>query len=191
MPKKRIGDLLIEQDLITENELKFALDMQKNTHEKLGEVLVKNNIVSEEDLAKVLALQLEVDYIDLAQVSIPQEMSALVGRNTARQNHLVPVQKQGESLYVAMDDPLNYYAIDEVRKATKLRIVPMIATKEAVERAINTLYGNEGARQAIEEIQRSNNSLASAADKDVRYFFTEYHVGYGECADDPTGQLHY
>ncbi len=139
MPKKRIGDLLIEQGLITENELKFALDMQKKTRDKLGEVLVKNNIVSEENLAKTLALQLEVDYIDLAQVNIPQEMSSLVGRNTARQSHLVPVQKQGDSLYVAMDDPLNYYAIDEVRKATKLRIVPMIATKRAVERAINTL----------------------------------------------------
>ncbi len=170
MPKKRIGDLLIEQNLITENELKFALDMQKSSREKLGEVLTKNNIVSEEDLARTLALQLEADYIDLSQVTISPELTNLVGRNTARANHLVPVQRQGDTLYVAMDDPLNFYAIDEVRKFTKLRIVPMIATKQAVERAINTLYGNEGAKAAIEEIQRSNNASNDNADISTTQF---------------------
>ncbi|MBO6215425.1 MAG: Flp pilus assembly complex ATPase component TadA [Lachnospiraceae bacterium] len=154
MPKKRIGDLLIERGLITESELSFALDMQKQTREKLGEVLVNNKIVSPIDMAKTLAYQLEVDFVDLSKVSIPTELSQLVMRNTARSNHLVPVQKQGDTLYVAMDDPLNYYAIDEVRKVTKLKIVPMIATDEAVERAISTLYGNEGANQAIREFQR-------------------------------------
>ncbi|MBQ9632541.1 MAG: type II secretion system protein GspE, partial [Lachnospiraceae bacterium] len=176
MPKKRIGDLLIEQQLITENELQYALDRQKETHKKLGEVLVENGIVTEEDLARTLALQLEVDYIDLAQVTIPKEMASLVGRNTARQNHLVPVQKQGEALYVAMDDPLNFYAIDEVRKATKLRIVPMIASKNAVERAINTLYGNEGARQAIEEIQRTNNNGDTAENTDITISNFDYVI---------------
>ena len=63
MARKRIGDLLIERGLITENELKFALDMQKQTHEKLGEVLVNNKIVTAEDMAKTLAFQLEVDFI--------------------------------------------------------------------------------------------------------------------------------
>ncbi len=161
MAKKRIGDLLIERGLITENELKFALDMQKQTHEKLGEVLVGNHIITPEDLAKTLAYQLEVDYIDLSKVSIPQDMAKLVGKNTARQNHLVPVQSTDSALYVAMDDPLNYYAIEEVRKVTKLRIIPLIATETAVEHAINSLYGNEGAMQAIEDIRRER-SIAEA-----------------------------
>ncbi len=154
MPKKRIGDLLIERGLITDSELKFALDMQKQTHDKLGEVLVKNNIVSEEDMAKTLAFQLEVDFVDLNRITIDPELATIVMRNTARKNHLVPVQKSGESLYIAMDDPLNYYAIDEVRKVTKMRIVPLIATAPAVDRAITSLYGNEGANQAITDLQR-------------------------------------
>ena len=154
MPKKRIGDLLIEQGLITDNELKFALDMQKQTHEKLGEVLVNNKIVTPENMAKTLAVQLDVDYIDLAQVTIPSELAKIVQRNTARKNHLVPVQKQNDTLYVAMDDPLNYYALDEVRKAANLKIVPMISTNVAVERAINTLYGNENAKQAIADYHK-------------------------------------
>ncbi len=154
MPKKRIGDLLIERGLITEKELQFALDMQKQTHEKLGEVLINNRIVTPEDVAKTLAVQMEIDYIDLGKVSISQDMAKLVQRNTAKQNHLVPVQKRGDSLLVAMDDPLNYYALDEVRKAVNLKIVPLIATHVAVERAINTLYGNENAKQAIADYKR-------------------------------------
>ncbi len=162
MPKKRIGDLLIERGLITDNELSFALDMQKQTHDKLGEVLVKNNIVSEEDMAKTLAYQLEVDYVDLNRINIPQELASIVMRNTARKNHLVPIQKQGDSLYIAMDDPLNYYAIDEVRKVTKLKIVPMIATETAVDRAITNLYGNEGAHQAINDILHERSEMQAA-----------------------------
>ena len=154
MPKKRIGELLIENGFINEKELQYALDLQKQSHEKLGEVLINNRIVSPDDIAKTLAIQLEIDYIDLAKVSIPQELTKLVQRNTARQNHLVPVQKQGDSLYVAMDDPLNYYALDEVRKATNLKIVPLIATHVAVERAINTRYGNENANQAIADYKK-------------------------------------
>ena len=154
MAKKRIGDLLIERGLINEKELQFALDMQKQTHEKIGEVLVNNKIVTPEAIAETLAIQLEVDYVDLSKVSIPQEMTKYVPRNTAKQNHLVPVRKQGDSLLVAMDDPLNFYALDEVRKASNLKIVPLISTHVAVERAINTLYGNENARQAIADYKK-------------------------------------
>ena len=183
MPKKRIGDLLIERGLITENELEYALDIQKQTHEKLGEVLLKNRIITAEDLASTLAYQLEIDYIDLNRVNISQELSDLLPRNTARQSHLVPVQRTDDTLYVAMDDPLNYYAIDEIRKFTKLRIVPMIATKEAVERAINALYGNEGARQAIEEIQREHAEDASSSRQSASAY--DYVIS----ANDITGDI--
>ncbi|WP_029324009.1 GspE/PulE family protein [Butyrivibrio sp. AE3004] len=170
MPKKRIGDLLIERGLINEKELQFALDMQKQTHEKLGEVLINNKIVTPENMAQTLAVQLEVDYIDLGKVSIPQEMAKLVQRNTAKQNHLVPVQKQGDTLYVAMDDPLNYYALDEVRKAANLKIVPLIATHVAVERAINTLYGNENAKKAIADYKRELGSHGTEAEQSLSNF---------------------
>lgn len=156
MAKKRIGDMLIDRGLITDKELEYALEVQKQTHEKLGEVLIKNKIVSPEDIAKTLAIQLEVDYIDLANVSIPQELTQYVQRNIAKQNHLVPVQKEGDALYVAMDDPLNIYALDEVRKVANLKIVPLISTHVSVERAINTLYGNENAKQAIADYKKEH-----------------------------------
>ncbi len=162
MAKRRIGELLIEQGLITDNELDFALDMQKLTHEKLGEVLISNKIVTPENIAQTLAKQLEVDYVDLNKRTISSEMTHIVKRNTARQNHLVPIQKQGDSLYVAMEDPLNYYAMDEVRKATNLRVIPLIATKAAVEHAINSLYGNESANRAIADFKKEQGEEQSA-----------------------------
>lgn len=184
MAKKRIGDLLVERGLITEKELEFALDRQKQTREKIGEVLINNNIVSPENMAKTLAVQLEVDYVDLAKINIPLDMSKIVQRNTAKQNHLVPVQKQGDTLFVAMDDPLNYYALDEVRKATRLKIVPLIATYVAVDRAINTLYGNEGARRAIEDYKKEFNAESTDSDETGSGLNFDYVISSGSFSGD-------
>ncbi len=187
MAKKRIGDLLIERGLITDNELKFALDMQKQTHEKLGEVLINNKIVTPENMAKTLAVQLEVDYIDLNNISIPSELTQLVKRNTAKQNHLVPVQKQGDTLFVAMDDPLNYYALDEVRKATNLKVVPLIATNVAVERSINTLYGNENANQAIADFKKELGINETAEQAETTISSYDYVISSGVVGGEGEG----
>ena len=154
MARKKIGELLIEKGFITENELKFALDMQMQTHEKLGQVFVSNKIITPEELAQTLGAQLGIEYVDLTRMTIPEDLSGLVRRNIARQNHLVPVRKQQDTLYVAMDDPLNYFAINEVRKATNMKVVPLIATPSAIERITNTLYGNENANKAIADYRK-------------------------------------
>ena len=108
MAKRKIGEILIERGLITDNELDFALDMQKLSHEKLGEVLISNKICTPENIAQALATQLGVEYVDLNKRNISSEMTRVVKRNTAKQHHLVPLQKQGDVIYVAMEDPLNY-----------------------------------------------------------------------------------
>ena len=163
MAKRKIGEILIERGLITDNELDFALDMQKLSHEKLGEVLISNKICTPENIAQALATQLDVEYVDLNKKNISAEMTRIVKRNTAKQHHLVPLQKQGDVIYVAMEDPLNYYAMDEVRKATNLRVIPFIATKTAIEHAINTLYGNELANKAIADFKKEQGSEESSS----------------------------
>ena len=154
MAKKKIGELLVEREYITENELEFALDMQKQTREKLGEVLVNNKIITPEEVAQMLGVQLGVEYVDLTRIQVPEELAAIVRRNVAKQNRLVPVKKQQDTLYVAMDDPLNYFALDEIRKSSNLKVIPMIATPAAIERSINTLYGNENANKAIADYKK-------------------------------------
>ena len=191
MAKRRIGELLIERGLITDNELDFALDMQKLSHEKLGEVLINNKIVTPEDIAQALATQLEVEYVDLNKKNISSEMTRIVKRNTARQNHLVPLQKQGDALFVAMEDPLNYFAMDEVRKATNLRVVPFIATKAAIEHAINSLYGNESANRAIADYTKEQGEDDGSASEALTNFdfIISSNVITGDAESAPTIRL--
>lgn len=190
MAKRKIGELLIERGLLTDSELEFALDMQKLTHEKLGEVLINNKIVTPENIAQTLASQLDVDYVDLNKRTIPTDLMRIVRRNTARQNHLIPVQKDGDTLYVAMEDPLNYFAMDEVRKATNLRVVPLIATQAAVEHAINSLYGNETANKAIADFKKEQKDDEDQSEALTNFdFIISSNVIGGDAESAPTIRL--
>ncbi len=150
----RLGDLLISAGLITEEQLEEGLRLQKGSGKRLGTVLQENGIITETDLIEALQMQLGIEFIDLSKVNIPTELVQMVPKNIAKQYQVVPVRLARDELYIAMSDPLNFFAIEEVRKAAKKKIVPMVAMSSAVERAIQVLYGNEGAAKAIEEMKR-------------------------------------
>lgn len=154
MAYRRLGELLIAAGTITEEELNRGLALQKGTKERLGTVLIKNGIITEDNLIEALQMQLGIEFIDLTKVNIPIEMAQAVPKNIAKQYQVVPVKIVKGELYLAMSDPLNFYAIEEVRKAVRKKVVPMVATVSAVEHAIQVLYGNEGAAKAIEEMKR-------------------------------------
>ncbi|MCF0145401.1 MAG: Flp pilus assembly complex ATPase component TadA, partial [Eubacterium sp.] len=153
MKHKRLGDMLISLGVITEEQLLQALDLQKEQKKRLGEVLVDNGIVTEGQLIETLRLQLGVDYIDLTKTDIDPAMAKFVPRNIARKNMIVPVRVVKNSLFLAMADPLNFIAIEEARDTSKKKIIPMIASREAINHAISTLYGNEGAAEAMAEMR--------------------------------------
>ena len=154
MAYRRLGELLIAAGTITEEELNRGLALQKGTKERLGTVLIKNGIITEDNLIEALQMQLGIEFIDLTKVNIPIEMAQAVPKNIAKQYQVVPVKVVNGELYLAMSDPLNFYAIEEVRKAVRKKVVPMVATASAIEHAIQVLYGNEGAAKAIEEMKR-------------------------------------
>ena len=151
---KRLGDLLLAAGTITEEDLERGLELQKTSKERLGTVLISNNIISEWELIEALQMQLGIEYIDLSKINIPTEMAQTVPKNIAKQYQVVPIRAIKDELYLAMADPMNFYAIEEVRKAVRKKVVPMISTASAIEHAIAILYGNEGAAQAIEEMRR-------------------------------------
>ena len=142
MAYKRLGDLLIAAGTITPEELDMGLQRQKETKERLGAALISAGIITEAELIEALRLQLGIEYIQV------------VPKNIAKQFQVVPVRMERDELYLAMSDPMNFYAIEEVKKAVRKKIVPMIATTEGVEHAILVLYGNEGAARAIEAMKR-------------------------------------
>ncbi len=186
MARKRIGDLLIENGTITEEQLKQALDIQRKEGGQIGEIMIRRGIITEENLATTLAIQLHMDYVDLDVLNIPPHLSETVPKNIAKQYGIVPVRSTKDSLFVAMSDPLNYYAVEELRKVTRRRIVPMIATSSAVDRAVQLLYGSEGAARAIEEMRQENAEQASGRDNAA---FITNELGVEDSSSAPTVRL--
>ncbi len=150
----RLGDLLIDAGVITDEQLGQALANQKKTKRRLGDELVKSGIITERQVVDALTMQLGIDFVDLTTVDINPDMTKLVPKNLAKRYSVVPVRTRGDELYLAMSDPLNFIATEEVRAASRKRIVPMIAMQSGIDHAISQLYGTEGAKRAIREMQQ-------------------------------------
>ena len=125
---------------------------------RLGDVLVQSGIITEQQLIEALKIQLGVEFVDLTAVSIPVELAKYVPRTLAKKYCVVPVKLVRDTLYLAMSDPLDFIAQEEVKAASRKRVIPMIATHRATEQAISRLYGSEGTARVIEEMKREAGS---------------------------------
>ena len=154
MAYKRLGELLLAAGTLSEEELQRGLDLQKGTRDRLGTVLISNGIITETQLIEAMQMQLGIEFIDLTRYPIPTELAQAMPKNLARQHQVVPVRMVKDELYLAMSDPMNFIAIEEVRKAVRKKIVPMVATAAGIDHAIQILYSNENAAKAIEDMKR-------------------------------------
>ena len=152
MKYMRLGDLLVDAGVITDEQLGAALKSQKESKRRLGDELIQTGVITERQLIDALMMQLGIDYVDLSETEISPEMAQILPKNIAKKHSVVPVRTRGDELYLAMVDPLNFIATEEVRAATRKRIVPVIATQSGVDHAISALYGTEGAKRAIREM---------------------------------------
>ena len=139
---KRIGDILIEQGLITSQQLKEALEMQKNGNKKrLGEIFVETGAITREELYEVLQYVYEAEYVDLSNYVIDPEVISLIPEKAALRFKLIPISKNDDELIIAMANPLDVYAIDFVRDHTKIKkIKSLLASEEDVLNAITNYY---------------------------------------------------
>ncbi len=139
---KRIGDILIEQGSITHQQLKEALEMQKNGNKKrLGEIFVETGAITREELYEVLQYVYETEYVDLSNYVIDPEVISLIPEKTAIRLKLIPISKSDDELIVAMANPLDVYAIDFIRDHTKIkRIKSLLASEEGILNAITNYY---------------------------------------------------
>ncbi len=158
MKYMRLGDLLVDVGVISDEQLGQALKTQKESKRRLGDELIQTGIITERQLIDALTMQLGIEYIDLSDYEIEPEMTQVLSKNIVKKYSVVPVRKLGDDLYLAMVDPLNFFAIEEVRSATHRHVIPMIATQSGVDHAISTLYGTEGAKRAIREMQQEGAS---------------------------------
>lgn len=151
---KRLGDLLIDLNLITLEQLEKVLELQKITGKDFEKLLIEEGFIKESQIIEILEFELGIPYLDLEKYFINPETPRLISEKLARRHMLIPVKKERYNLTVAMLDPLNIFAIDDVKISTGLEIVPAISTKESIENAINRYYGSESAESAIEEFKR-------------------------------------
>ena len=159
----RLGDLLLQSGDITPAQLEEALRLQQGSGERLGAVLQKHGFITEQQLINTLRDQLGVESVDLNSYAIPPEMARLLPQNLAKKHMAVPIRATPSQVWLAMADPLNFMAVEEVGAITRRRVVPVIAASAAVERAVRNLYSNQGAMQAIEAMQRDLHQYGGSA----------------------------
>ena len=166
---KRLGDLLVDAGMISEDQLSQALAMQKSDTQRrrLGDLLISEGFITENDLIEALRMQLGIDFIDLTNYHIPPELSRTLSKNIARTYSVVPIKETPDEVYLAMADPLNFMAVEAVKTAVRKQVVPVLATSNAIQRAIMTLYGNEGAARAIEDMKRTQRGTVTEVEDDV------------------------
>ncbi len=152
--KRKLGDLLVQADMLTVKQLKKALAEQERTGEKLGEILVKKGWVTEQNIVEVLEFQLGIPHVDLSKYAIDPKAASMISESLAKRYMLIPIQIENDRLVVAMSDPLNVYAIDDVKLATKMEVMPVIASLADVKQAIDRMYGVSKTVSIAEEFRR-------------------------------------
>jgi len=160
----RIGEMLVSAGLITEEQLKEALKKQREDGGKLGSILVREGFVDEEDLTSHLSQQYGVPAINLASFDIDESVFKLIPSETARKYELIPINRTGATLTIAMVDPTNVFAMDDIKFMTGYNVEPVIASEVAILEAIENHYQSTS---AIELKQVMDDLTAQAAVDDM------------------------
>ncbi|MGO1370487.1 MAG: GspE/PulE family protein [Senegalia sp. (in: firmicutes)] len=154
---KKLGNLLISGNKISQKQLEEALKTQRATGNKLGEELVDKGYLTEEDIIEVLEFQMGIPHVDLEKYFIDPDVVNLVSETLARKYILIPIKKNRGSLTVAMADPLNLFAIDDVKIATGLDVTPVISIRKDILDSIEQYFGKKSAEKAIEDLKDQYN----------------------------------
>ena len=144
--KKRLGDLLLEYDFISEQEFEEALEKQQDSDKRLGQMLVDLGYITEKELIQVLEFQLQVPHADLMEYYLDPGLAQYLPENIARRHNMVPVKKNEDVLQVAMTDPSNVVALDDAEMASGLEIEPMIGTHKEISDAIERIYEQDSSQ---------------------------------------------
>ena len=140
---KLLGEILIERQIITREQLEDALSILKKEEKLIGEILVERGFAKEEDIAQTLTAQYGFPYLPLDSYEIEPEIIKLIPQDLARHYMFIPVDKLGNSLSVAISNPLNSEAIEKIEKLTNLHIQIFVSTSSDIRRAIDKYYNKK------------------------------------------------
>lgn len=152
--KVRLGDALVKDGMISEEQLQKALELQKGSGRKLGETLIDAGMVTEENIATVLSKQLGYESIDLQNIAISKDVLDLVTPSVLKKNRVIPIEYAPDNmniLRVAMADPLDLDAMDDISIITGCQVEPLVSTPRSVMLAIDRFYGQAEVATALED----------------------------------------
>lgn len=158
-----IGQLLVEAGYITEDQLGEALVQQKKAYpgEKIGEILLKLGFVSETQVVHALSARLKVPYVDLITAKIDIDAVKKIPEDVARKNTVIGYKTQGGRLFVATNDPVNFYIFEELKISAGMEIVPMLATKSAIMETIGKAYSQNATSDIMNDINQEYDANAA------------------------------
>lgn len=139
--KKDVGELLVEDGLITERQFQKAMDQANRVSESVQKILVSMGFVTEKDITEVIGKQMGVEFVDLDEADLDPELSRSIPEHLAQRYKVIPIAQKENKLTLAMVDPLNVIAIDDIRLITGFDIDPVISTEDAIMKAINRQFG--------------------------------------------------
>lgn len=159
--KLRLGDVLVNSGIITAEDLQKGLELQKGSGRKLGETLVDAGITTEENIAKALSSQLGYEMVDLQDITIEEEILNLIPVNILKKHSMLPFEYSASGmnvLRVAMADPMNMAAMDDINIITNLQVEPVVATSQDIMLALDRYFGQAEVNSALEEYVKEKTS---------------------------------
>src|SRR5260370_1941183 len=148
---ERIADVLVEAGRRLPNELDGAIGIKKSEGGRLLKILTDRQFVTEQDMVFSMGRCLNTPPVNLARLRVPEEVMSLVPREMAKANRLVPIARLDGKLFVAMADPTNVLAVDDLKRRVQLEIVPMIAPDRSVNEALSGVHGARNTSRAIKK----------------------------------------
>ncbi len=151
IPKKRLGEALVNAGLITPEQLERAIELQRATGKRIGEVIVSMGLIDEDRLGRVLAQELGLRFIPEREIEVKPEAANLINEQAARRYRAVPIDRRGQTIILAMADPQNVFALDDVAFITGCEVEPVVTTEKGIDRAIYLAYRRSAPTEDLAE----------------------------------------
>ncbi|HEX4643879.1 MAG TPA: type IV-A pilus assembly ATPase PilB [Candidatus Acidoferrales bacterium] len=173
----RLGEILIKENLITSDQLRQALEHQKATGGRLGTCLMKLGFISDDEITGVLSRQYGVPSINLKYYEVDSTVIKLIPQDTAVRYQIVPLSRVGSTLTIAMTDPTNVFAMDDIKFMTGFNVEPVVASETAIAEAIAKFYGEA---HSVEELSKVMKDLTGDDNADLELANEEQEMNLAE-----------
>ncbi len=190
--ERRLAEMLVRDNVITQDELEHALELQEKQGGSLGSILIDNKYANEWEIAAAIGKQLNVPFITLSHYEIDSSILKSIPEDLVRKYQIVPIDKTGDTLTVALSDPSNIYLLDELRLLTNCKIVPVISFESDIKEAIERYYpkSESALDEMLKEISDEETAVLEALESGMTEpAETEVEEGEVEATDAPVIQL--